>query len=270
MSKKRLDLLVVERGLCETRSKAQALILAGEVAVDGRAVTKAGALTREEAEITLRLHGKKYVGRGGLKLEHALDVFAIDPSGFVVADAGASTGGFTDCLLQRGAVKVYAIDVGYGQLDYRLRQDSRVINMERVNIRELAALPESVDLVVMDVCFISVRLLLPVVRKWLNPPTPGRLRRASPSIDRTIQTPLSPLFSRGEIIVLLKPQFEVGKEIANRFRGVIADEQIRLNALEAFRMWLREHEFEILAECESPIQGDKGNHEYLLHIISVI
>lgn len=127
MSKKRLDVLVVERGLCENRTKAQALIFEGCVAVDGTVETKAGAQIKETSEVTLHDTGKKYVGRGGLKLEHALDDFHIDPAGFVIADAGASTGGFTDCVLQRGAAKVYAIDVGYGQLDYRLRQDLRVI-----------------------------------------------------------------------------------------------------------------------------------------------
>ncbi len=274
MSKKRLDVLVVELGLCENRTKAQALIFEGAVDVDGIRVTKAGAQVKEGSAVTLRDIGKKYVGRGGLKLAHALDTFKINPAGFIVADAGASTGGFTDCVLQRGAVKVYAIDVGYGQLDYRLRQDPRVINMERVNIRVLATLPEPVDLVVMDVSFISSRLLLPVVREWLRRSSldQGGTKNVDLVADR--QIPLNPPFIKGGIssraagiVLLFKPQFEVGKLIANRFKGVIADEQVRLDALANFRVWLAEHDFTILGECESPIQGDKGNHEYLLHLI---
>ena len=182
--KRRLDLLLVEQGLAESREKAKALVLAGAVRVDGQLVRVPSATVRDEAPLLVESR-PAFVGRGGQKLERALQTFAVTVAGRVSADIGASTGGFTDCLLQAGARRVYAIDVGYGQLDYRLRTDPRVVVMDRVNARHLEALPDPIDLVTMDVSFISVRLILPAIRRLLTP--------------------------SGEVIVLLKPQFEAGR-----------------------------------------------------------
>ena len=185
MAKVRLDVLLTEKGLAETRSKAQALIMAGKVRVEGQVVTKAGTKTSVEAEVTL-VDDLPYVSRGGLKLAAALDAFEIDPNGAICADVGVSTGGFTDVLLQRGATRIYAIDVGYGQLAWSLRQDERVVVMERTNARHLEVLPELIDLVTIDVSFISLRLIFPAVVKWLKPSAVG--------------------------VALVKPLFEAGKD----------------------------------------------------------
>jgi 23S rRNA (cytidine1920-2'-O)/16S rRNA (cytidine1409-2'-O)-methyltransferase len=181
VAKRRIDSLLVEKGLVESRARAQALIMAGEVSVEGKAVIKAGTLVAEEAAITV-LQPPPFVSRGGIKLDYALDCFHLDVSSKVAADIGASTGGFTDCLLKRGAGRVYAIDVGYGQLDYRLRQDKRVVVMERVNARYPISLPEKIDLATMDLSFISVEKVIPSVAKLLK--------------------------ADGYLVVLLKPQFE--------------------------------------------------------------
>jgi 23S rRNA (cytidine1920-2'-O)/16S rRNA (cytidine1409-2'-O)-methyltransferase len=233
--KLRLDELLVGRGLAETRSQAQKIIMAGEVTVDGQKLDKAGHLVRDDAEVELA-GSLRYVSRGGLKLEKALDEFGVNPAGWTCADIGASTGGFTDCLLQRGAVKVYAIDVGYGQLAWSLRQDPRVVNLERANIRYLEPLPEPVRLAVIDVSFIGLGLVLPAAARLLTPD--------------------------GEIIALIKPQFEVGKGQVGK-GGVVREPALHRAAVENA---LREAGALGLAPAgviRSPIKGPAGNVEFL-------
>ena len=240
--KKRLDVLLVERGLAESREKARALIMAGEVWVGGQRVDKAGKVFPPDVGIEVRGQACPYVSRGGLKLEGALDSFGVDVKGKVVADLGASTGGFTHCLLTRGARKVYAIDVGYGQLHWRLRQDPRVVVMERVNVRYLepGALAEKVDLVVADLSFISLTLVLPGVK--------GILKEG------------------GEALLLVKPQFEVGREKVGK-GGVVRDEALRREALERVKSRAQELGFRVLGEMDSPVPGaKKGNVELFLYL----
>jgi 23S rRNA (cytidine1920-2'-O)/16S rRNA (cytidine1409-2'-O)-methyltransferase len=236
--KVRLDELVVARGLAETRSQAQRLIMAGEVSVDGQVLDKAGHLVREDIEVDIA-DSLRYVSRGGLKLEQALDAFRVDPSGWICADIGASTGGFTDCLLQRGAAKVYAIDVGYGQLAWSLRQDPRVVNIERANIRYLEPLPEPVRLAVIDVSFIGLGLVLPRATDLLTP--------------------------QGEIIALIKPQFEVGKGQVGK-GGVVRELALHRSAV---KNALRQAATLGLAPAglaRSPITGPAGNVEFLARL----
>jgi 23S rRNA (cytidine1920-2'-O)/16S rRNA (cytidine1409-2'-O)-methyltransferase len=235
----RLDLLLVRRGLAPTREKAQGLILAGLVSVGGRRVDKAGAAVTEDAEVAVAGPEHPYVSRGGVKLAAALDAFAIDPAGKVCADVGASTGGFTDCLLQRGALRVYAIDVGYGQLDAKLRADPRVVVLEKVNARFLSRehLPEPPALASMDLSFISVRLVLPA---------------------------LVPLLAPGAaVVVLVKPQFEVGRREVGK-GGVVRSEEVHRRVVSALEAFAREGGFEVIGSIPSPIRGAKGNQEYLL------
>mgnify|MGYP005841327315 CR=1 FL=1 len=239
MDKSRLDLLLVQRGLADTRARARALIMAGQVRVDARVVDKPGTMVPLAARITVEA-GLAYVSRGGVKLAAALDAFGIDARGRVAADVGAATGGFTDCLLQRGAARVYAIDVGYGQLAWRLRQDERVVVLERTNVRYLEALPEPVNLVTIDVSFISLALVLPVVARWLGP--------------------------AGQIVALVKPQFEVGRGEVGRGGAVRRREQheqvLARVAAGAGALGLR------LAGVEpSPILGPAGNREFLVHLV---
>jgi 23S rRNA (cytidine1920-2'-O)/16S rRNA (cytidine1409-2'-O)-methyltransferase len=233
--------LLVERGLAESRAKAQALVMAGAVVVGEARVDKPGALVDPGAPVRLKdgAAPQRYVSRGALKLEKALDVFPVDPAGKRCADLGASTGGFTDLLLQRGAARVYAIDVGYGQLHAKLRGDPRVVVRERENARALTveALGEQVDLVTGDLSFISLRLVLPAVRSILRP--------------------------GGEAILLVKPQFEVGKGEVGK-GGVVRDDAKRLAALEGIAAAARELGFEVLGHAESPIEGPAGNREWLL------
>jgi 23S rRNA (cytidine1920-2'-O)/16S rRNA (cytidine1409-2'-O)-methyltransferase len=239
--RQRVDLLLVERGLAESRAKAQALVMAGAVVVGEARVDKPGALVDPHAPLRLKEDAapQKYVSRGALKLERGLDVFPIDPRGKVCADLGASTGGFTDLLLQRGAAKVYAVDVGYGQLHARLRADSRVVVRERENARSLDArsLGERVDLVTGDLSFISLRLVLPAVKAILA--------------------------DRGEAILLVKPQFEVGKGEVGK-GGVVRDDTKRRAALDAVAEAARALGFEVIGHAESPIEGPAGNREWLL------
>ena len=232
----RADLLLVERGLAESRERAQALIMEGMVFVPSGRVAKAGALLAGDAQVEVR--GRlPYVSRGGVKLAHALDEFGIDPSGLVALDVGASTGGFTDCLLQRGATRVYAIDVGHGQLAYTLRQDPRVVSFEKLNARLPFQLPEPVDLVVIDVSFISLTLALP--------------------------QPLSHLKPGGQVVALVKPQFEARRGEVGR-GGVIRNDDLREDILMRVEGWLRERDdVELLETVDSPITGDAGNREYL-------
>lgn len=233
----RLDRALVERGLASSRERAQGEILAGNVLVDERPCDKPATLVHPGQAIRLRAEPQRYVSRGGLKLEAALDRFGVRPAGRSCADLGASTGGFTDCLLQRGAVRVYAVDVGYGQLAWTLRQDPRVVVMERTNARSLRALPEPVDLVVGDLSFISLRLILPAV---------------------------SALLPQGEAVVLVKPQFEVGRGQVGR-GGLVRDEAARRSALAEVQAAAEAEGFVVRGSSESPVPGAKsGNREWLL------
>jgi 23S rRNA (cytidine1920-2'-O)/16S rRNA (cytidine1409-2'-O)-methyltransferase len=241
MARERLDKLLVDRGLVASRERARALVMSGAVLVRGQPETKPGTMLDPKVEITLREEDHPYVSRGALKLVKGLDTFAIDPAGKVALDIGASTGGFTDVLLRRGAARVYAIDVGYGQLAWSLRQDPRVVVLERQNVRnmDLALVPEPCDLAVIDVSFISLTLVLPRVIELLRPP-PGK-----------------------PIVVLVKPQFEVGREQVGK-GGVVRDEAARRGAVEKIRTWANANGLAAEGDVESPITGPAGNVEYLL------
>lgn len=234
--KERLDKLLVQRGLADTRSRAQALVMAGEVYVDGERADKAGMQVAMDAEVTVA-EPLPYVSRGGFKLAEALKRFGIGVEGRVCADVGACTGGFTDVLLQRGAARVYAIDVGYGQLDWKMRQDERVVVMERTNARYLETLAEPVSLVVIDVSFISLRLILPAVRGWLE--------------------------QDGEIVCLVKPQFEAGREQVGK-GGIVRDAAVRREVLERLWQWATAEELGPQDVIRSPIEGSGGNVEFLM------
>jgi 23S rRNA (cytidine1920-2'-O)/16S rRNA (cytidine1409-2'-O)-methyltransferase len=237
--KVRLDVALHERGLFPSREKARAAVMAGVVFVNGERALKAGSPVAPEAEIRLAEPACPYVGRGGIKLAAALDRFGIDPAGAVAVDIGASTGGFTDCLLQRGARRVYAVDVGYGQLDWKLRNDPRVRNMERVNIRLLdpARIEEKADLISIDVSFISLRLVLPAA---------GRL-----------------LAEAGRIVCLVKPQFEAGRAQVGK-KGIVRDAAVRGETLRSVIACGRSLGFAARGLTPSPIRGAKGNVEFLL------
>ena len=237
----RLDLAMVRRGLAESRERAQALILAGAVSVAGRVASRASQTIPVETPIEVAQPEHPYVGRGGLKLAAALDAFGIDPAGMIALDVGASTGGFTDCLLQRGATRVYAVDVGYGQLAWRLRQDPRVVVVERCNARYLdrSHVPEPVDLVAIDVSFISLTMILPAVRACLAP--------------------------GGQVAALLKPQFEVGKGKVGR-GGIVRDERLRRDTVEKVRGAVEAQRWEWCGDIPSPITGQKGNVEYVIRL----
>ena len=227
---------MVEKGLAESRAKAQALIMAGEVMVGEKTIIKPGTLVSDEAAIAI-LEPPPFVSRGGIKLAYALDQFQLDVTGKVAADIGASTGGFTDCLLQRGASRVYAVDVGYGQLDYRLRQDSRVVVMERTNARYPIPLPEKVDLATIDLSFISVRKVIPSVAKLLK--------------------------DNGYIVVLFKPQFEAERREVGK-GGLIKEPQLHATVLGRFIAWVVEHGYRLRGLVASPILGAEGNKEFFL------
>jgi 23S rRNA (cytidine1920-2'-O)/16S rRNA (cytidine1409-2'-O)-methyltransferase len=238
LAKTRLDLLLVARGLAPTREKAQAMILAGRVSVSGRRADKAGAAVNPEAEVAVEGPPHPYVSRGGLKLEAALAAFSLDPEGRVCLDVGASTGGFTDCLLQRGARRVYAVDVGYGQLDARLRGDPRVVVRERVNARFLSRehVPEPVALAALDLSFISARLVLPAV--------------------------VSLLEKGGALVVLVKPQFEAGKGEVPR-GGVVRSPETRRRVLSEIEVFGTGLGLTLTGSIPSPIRGARGNEEFL-------
>lgn len=236
MAKRRIDTLLVERELVESQAKAQALIMAGEVTVEGKPVTKSGALVAEEAVITIA-EPPPFVSRGGLKLDYALDQFQLDVSGWVVADIGASTGGFTDCLLKRGASRVYAIDVGYGQLDYRLRQDKRVVVRERINARYPIALPEKLDMATIDVSFISVEKIIPSVAQLVK--------------------------DNGYLLVLIKPQFEARREEVGK-GGVIKQPSVHALVLGRFIAWATRQGFKLGGLVASPVLGASGNKEFFI------
>ena len=239
--KKRLDVLLTEQGYADTRSKAQAIIMAGQVYVDGQKADKPGISYEETVQIEVRGESCPYVSRGGLKLEKALRDFGVKPEGYVCSDSGASTGGFTDCLLQQGAKKVFAIDVGYGQLDWKIRSDERVVVMERTNIRYVTPeqLGEPLDLSVIDVSFISLKIVLPTIKTLLKPD--------------------------GQVLCLIKPQFEAGREKVGK-KGVVREPETHKEVLDSFVSLANELNFTILGLTFSPVKGPEGNIEFLGHL----
>lgn len=264
MAKRRLDTLLVDRGLAESPEKAQALVMAGVVRVNERPAPKAGVMVSDDVSLDVA-KGPRFVSRGGEKLDHALETFGVDVSGLVAADVGSSTGGFTDCLLGRGASRVYAIDVGRGQLDYKLRQDPRVVVMEGVNARDLS-LEERVDFAVVDVSFISLRLVLPAVARALAPPTfPVGLKADPPEGEGGAASPegrASARLSDGTIVALFKPQFEAAKEEVPR-GGVIKAPLMHATLIGRFVRWCTDNGFRVLSMTASPILGAEGNREFL-------
>ena len=240
-NKKRLDVLLTERLYAETRSKAQAIIMSGNVYVNGQKADKPGMSFEETVDIEVRGAVCPYVSRGGLKLEKALRDFGVKPEGYVCSDSGASTGGFTDCLLQQGASKVFAIDVGYGQLDWKIRSDERVVVMERTNIRYVTPedLGEPLDLSVIDVSFISLKIVLPTIKTLLKP--------------------------TGQVLCLIKPQFEAGKDKVGK-KGVVREPETHKEVLDGFVALANELDFKILGLTFSPVKGPEGNIEFLGHL----
>ena len=238
MAKQRLDVALVEQGLCESRQKAQATIMSGLVFVNGQRADKPGTPVPADARLEVRGKALPYVSRGGLKLEKAMKSFPIRLEGRVCADIGASTGGFTDCMLQNGAARVYAVDVGYGQLDWKLRSDSRVVCLERTNARYLTGeqIPELLDFASIDVSFISLKLIFPALR--------ARMKES------------------GQVACLIKPQFEAGREKVGK-KGVVRDPAVHLEVLEQFLTHAREGGFTVKGITFSPIRGPEGNIEYL-------
>ncbi|UOO37127.1 TlyA family RNA methyltransferase [Oscillospiraceae bacterium CM] len=238
MSKKRLDVFLTENGLCPSRERAQAVIMCGDVYVGGQRALKPGMMIDEKADVDVRGETMKFVSRGGYKLEKALDEFGVTPAGWCCLDCGASTGGFTDCLLQRGARRVYAIDVGYGQLAWRLRSDERVVVMERTNVRHLTpdVIPEKAQLAVVDVSFISLKLVLPAVKSLLT--------------------------GDGLVICLIKPQFEAGRLKVGK-KGVVRDRETHVEVLQSFVQNAENSGFQVKSVTFSPIKGPEGNIEFL-------
>lgn len=241
MAKIRLDNYLVDNALAPSREKAKALIMAGVVYVDNQKEDKAGTFITETQKVEVRGSGLKYVSRGGLKLEKAMDVFSVNVDGKVCMDIGASTGGFTDCMLQNGAKRVFAVDVGYGQLAWKLRCDERVVNMERTNIRYVTIddTKELLDFASVDVAFISLKLVLPVAYSLLN--------------------------DDGEVVALIKPQFEAGKEKVGK-KGVVKDISVHEEVVKTIYDFSRDIGFSVLGLDFSPIKGPEGNIEYLIHL----
>ena len=241
-NKKRLDVLLTEQGYADSRTKAQAIIMAGQVYVDGQKADKPGISYEESVSIEVRGESCPYVSRGGLKLEKALRDFGVKPEGYVCSDSGASTGGFTDCLLQQGAKKVFAIDVGYGQLDWKIRSDPRVVVMERTNIRYVTPeqIGEPLDLSVIDVSFISLKIVLPAIKALLKP-------------------------GQGQVLCLIKPQVEAGKEKGGK-KGVVREPETHKEVLDNFVALAKEQQFTILGLTFSPVKGPEGNIEFLGHL----
>lgn len=250
MPKIRLDVLLMERGLAESRAKAQALIMAGQVRVNDQVALKPATATDPKSTLTVD-HGPRFVSRGGEKLDAALEAFAIDVKGLVCADVGASTGGFTDCMLQRGAEKVYAIDVGKGILHWKLRNYARVIVMEETNARHVESLPEKVSFVTVDASFISLKIILPVVKKWFDFSPPA-------SHSEEVKS------RKGEVLALIKPQFEAGKKDVARGDGVIRDPEIHKQVLLDILSFAKNAGFGLRGLIKSPLLGPKGNAEFLV------
>lgn len=241
MQKKRLDILLFEKGLTESREKAKSLIMSGIVFVNDEKFDKAGTVVDENANIEIRGNTLNYVSRGGLKLEKAMKCFPIDLSDKVCMDIGASTGGFTDCMLQNGAKKVFAVDVGYGQLAWKLRCDERVVNLERTNVRHLTAqmVGESIDFISVDVSFISLTLVLPVAKTYLR--------------------------DKAEMVCLIKPQFEAGRENVGK-KGVVRDKKIHIDVVNKIISFAKEIGFSVKGLTFSPVKGPEGNIEYLIFL----
>ncbi|HJT57234.1 MAG TPA: TlyA family RNA methyltransferase [Ktedonobacteraceae bacterium] len=242
-NKERLDIALVRRGLAPSRERARSLIMAGQVQLGDRILDKPGMLVPLDADyrLTETPDELKYVSRGGLKLEKALETFHLDPTGLVALDVGASTGGFTDCLLQHGAKRVYAIDVGRAQLAWKLRNDPRVVVMEHTNIRNVTSLPEAIQCAAIDVSFISLRLVLPAIVPLLAP--------------------------SAWVVALVKPQFEAGKAEADRGAGIITDPAVHERVLRELQNWIPEHTiFSVEGLTDSPIYGREGNREFLFHL----
>jgi 23S rRNA (cytidine1920-2'-O)/16S rRNA (cytidine1409-2'-O)-methyltransferase len=233
--KERLDLLMVERGLASSQVQAQRLIMSGQVSVGDQVVDKPGTRVPAISAVTVK-NRQPYVSRGGYKLAAALDAFRLKVDGWIVADVGASTGGFTDCMLQQGASRVYAIDVGYGQLAWKLRQDPRVVAMDRTNARHVERLPQPVDLVTIDVSFISLKLILPAAIGWLKP--------------------------GGQVVALIKPQFEARRDQVEE-GGVVRDPGVHRAVLETITNWSQSHELGLMGMIRSPVTGPAGNVEFL-------
>ena len=238
--KERLDILLVEKGICESREKAKTNIMAGLIFVDGKRVDKAGEKVKVDADIIFKGEKLKYVSRGGLKLEKAMNTFGIDLTDKVCMDIGASTGGFTDCMLQNNAAKVFAVDVGYGQFAWKLRTDERVVCMEKTNIRYVT--PEDIgialDFASIDVSFISLRTIMPAVKALLG--------------------------DKGEVVALIKPQFEAGRDKVGK-KGVVRDKEVHLEVINTIVNFLMENELNVLGLSYSPIKGPEGNREYLVY-----
>lgn len=239
MSRERIDILLAEKNLCESRARAKSLIMMGKVLVNGQKVDKAGTLVAADSEIKILGEDMPFVSRGGFKLQKAIEVFNLQLENKIAADIGASTGGFTDCMLQCGARKVYAIDVGYGQLAWKLRNDMRVVNMERTNIRNVESLPEVLDFASVDVAFISLDKVLPVAFKLLS--------------------------DTGEVAALIKPQFEAGRENVGK-KGVVRDKKVHAAVIEYVLNFAQELGFKICGVDFSPIKGPEGNIEYLCYL----
>lgn len=239
--KKRLDVLLFEKGLAESREKAKAVIMAGQVYVQNQKADKCGTSYDENAEIEVRGPALQYVSRGGLKLEKAIRNFNLDLNGKITMDIGASTGGFTDCMLQNGACKVYSIDVGYGQLAWKLRTDDRVVNLERTNMRRVTReqVPDPIDFFSIDVSFISLRLLLPIARELLA--------------------------DHAEAVCLIKPQFEAGRENVGK-KGVVRDSKVHESVVHSIFNFCLDNGYDVLNLDYSPVKGPEGNIEYLIHI----
>jgi 23S rRNA (cytidine1920-2'-O)/16S rRNA (cytidine1409-2'-O)-methyltransferase len=250
MPKIRLDVLLVERGLAESRAKAQALIMAGQVRVNDQVALKPATAIDTKSALTVDT-GPRFVSRGGEKLDAALEKFGIDVKDFICADVGASTGGFTDCLLQRGATKVYAIDVGKGILHWKLRNYARVVVMEETNARHVESLPEAVSLVTVDASFISLKILLPVIKKWFD-------FSLLTSHSNDVKS------KKGEVLALIKPQFEAGKKDVARGDGVIRDPEIHRQVLLDVLAFAKQEGFSLRGLIKSPLLGPKGNAEFLV------
>jgi 23S rRNA (cytidine1920-2'-O)/16S rRNA (cytidine1409-2'-O)-methyltransferase len=255
MQRERVDVLLVKRGLAESRSQAQRLVMAGQVRADGQVVPKPSTTLAAEVQLEVEA-GPQFVSRGGEKLEAALLAFRLNVSGKVCADVGASTGGFTDCLLKYGASKVYAIDVGHGILHWKLRKNPRVMVMENTNVRYLESLPEEIDIITVDASFISLKLLLPVIIRWFSPSSPSIAGPKSPDSE-----------GRGNVIVLIKPQFEAGRREVSRGEGVVRDPEIHRRVLNEVLQFAEGLGYGVRNLIRSPILGPKGNVEFLAHLI---